>query len=73
VHDIEDAFRRLGDRLARRGVVADLCIRWHRDGARLRFAPGHQDVDALFKTHGVFSRVPIRALRTLQLFSLVSG
>jgi hypothetical protein len=51
---IEDAFRRLGDRLARRGVVADLYIF---DGAAMALAydarRATRDIDAVFKPHGV--------------------
>jgi len=51
---IEDAFRRLGDRLARRGVVADLYVF---GGAAMALAydsrRATRDVDALFKPHGI--------------------
>jgi hypothetical protein len=51
---IEEAFRRLGDRLARRGVVADLYV--FGDAAMAlaydsRMAT--RDADALFKPHGI--------------------
>lgn len=51
---IEDAFRRLGERLHRRGVVADLYIF---GGAAMALAydarRATRDIDALFKPHGV--------------------
>jgi len=51
---IEEAFRRLGDRLARRGVVADIYIF---GGAAMALAYDSRrvtrDVDALFKPHGI--------------------
>jgi predicted nucleotidyltransferase len=51
---IEEAFRRLGDRLARRGVVADLYVF---GGAAMALAydsrRATRDVDALFKPHGI--------------------
>ncbi|HEX5292981.1 MAG TPA: DUF6036 family nucleotidyltransferase [Streptosporangiaceae bacterium] len=51
---IEDAFRHLGDRLAMRGVVADLYVF---GGAAMALAydsrRATRDVDALFKPHGV--------------------
>jgi hypothetical protein len=51
---IEDAFRRLGDRLAKRGVVADIYVF---GGAAMALAyDSHRatrDVDALFKPHGI--------------------
>jgi predicted nucleotidyltransferase len=51
---IEDAFRRLGDRLARRGVVADLYIF---GGAAMSMVydsrRATRDIDAVFKPHGV--------------------
>jgi hypothetical protein len=51
---IEEAFRRLGDRLARRGVVADLYVF---GGAAMALAYDSRrttrDVDALFKPHGI--------------------
>jgi hypothetical protein len=51
---IEDAFRRLGKRLARRGVVADLYVF---GGAAMALAcdsrRSTRDVGALFKPHGV--------------------
>jgi len=51
---IEDAFRRLGDRLARRGVVADLYVF---DGAAMALAydarRSTRDIDAVFQPHGV--------------------
>jgi hypothetical protein len=53
-HAIEDAFRRLGDRLARRGVVADLYIF---GGAAMALAydarRATRDIDAVFQPHGV--------------------
>lgn len=51
---IEDAFRRLGDRLARRGVVADIYIF---GGAAMALAydarRATRDIDAVFQPHGV--------------------
>ncbi|MBB5825234.1 DUF6036 family nucleotidyltransferase [Micromonospora carbonacea] len=51
---IEDAFRRLGERLARRGVVADLYIF---GGAAMALAydarRATRDIDAVFHPHGV--------------------
>ena len=51
---IEDAFRRLGDRLARRGVVADLYVF---GGAAMALAydsrRATRDVAALFRPHGI--------------------
>jgi predicted nucleotidyltransferase len=51
---IEDAFRRLGDRLARRGVIADIYVF---GGAAMALAydsrRATRDVDALFKPHGI--------------------
>jgi hypothetical protein len=51
---IEEAFRRLGDRLARRGVVADVYVF---GGAAMALAydsrRATRDVDALFKPHGI--------------------
>ena len=51
---IEEAFRRLGDRLARRGVVADLYVF---GGAAMALAydsrRATRDVDALFQPHGI--------------------
>lgn len=51
---IEDAFRRLGDRLARRGVVADLYVF---GGAAMALAydarRSTRDIDAVFKPHGL--------------------
>jgi hypothetical protein len=51
---IEDAFRRLGDRLAKRGVVADIYVF---GGAAMALAydsrRATRDVDALFKPHGI--------------------
>jgi predicted nucleotidyltransferase len=51
---IEDAFRRLGDRLARRGIVADLYIF---GGAAMALAydarRSTRDIDAVFQPHGV--------------------
>jgi hypothetical protein len=51
---IEDAFRRLGERLASRGVVADLYVF---GGAAMALAydsrRATRDVDALFEPHGV--------------------
>jgi predicted nucleotidyltransferase len=50
---IEDAFRRLGDRLARRGVVADLYIF---GGAAMSLVydsrRATRDIDAVFQPHG---------------------
>jgi hypothetical protein len=51
---IEDAFRRLGDRLARRGVIADVYVF---GGAAMALAydarRATRDIDAVFKPHGV--------------------
>ena len=51
---IEDAFRRLGDKLARRGVVADLYVF---GGAAMALAydarRSTRDIDAVLKPHGV--------------------
>jgi predicted nucleotidyltransferase len=51
---IEEALRRLGERLARRGVVADLYVF---GGAAMALAydsrRATRDVDALFKPHGI--------------------
>jgi predicted nucleotidyltransferase len=51
---IEEAFRRLGDRLANRGVVADVYVF---GGAAIALAydsrRAARDVDALFKPHGI--------------------
>ena len=51
---LEDAFRRLGERLARRGVVADLYVF---GGAAMALAydsrRATRDVDALFEPHGI--------------------
>ncbi|SCG44595.1 hypothetical protein [Micromonospora humi] len=51
---IEVAFRRLGDRLARRGVVADLHIF---GGAAMALAydarRATRDINAVFKPHGI--------------------
>ena len=51
---IEQAFRRLGDRLAKRGVVADIYVF---GGAAMALAydsrRATRDVDALFKPHGI--------------------
>jgi hypothetical protein len=51
---IRDAFRRLGDRLARRGVVADLYVF---GGAAMAMAYDARrttrDVDAIFSPHGI--------------------
>jgi hypothetical protein len=51
---IEDAFRRLGDRLARRGVVADLYVF---GGAAMALAydarRATRDIDAVFHPHGI--------------------
>jgi hypothetical protein len=51
---IEEAFRRLGDRLARRGVVADLYVF---GGAAMALAydarRSTRDIDAVFKPHGL--------------------
>ncbi|MEO3780668.1 DUF6036 family nucleotidyltransferase [Micromonospora sp. B11E3] len=51
---IEDAFRRLGDRLARRGIVADLYIF---GGAAMALAydarRATRDIDAVFQPHGI--------------------
>ncbi|MEQ4303926.1 DUF6036 family nucleotidyltransferase [Plantactinospora sp. B6F1] len=51
---IDNAFRRLGDRLARRGVVADLYIF---GGAAMALAydarRATRDIDAVFQPHGI--------------------
>jgi hypothetical protein len=51
---IENAFRRLGDRLARRGVVADIYVF---GGAAMALAydarRATRDIDAVFQPHGV--------------------
>jgi hypothetical protein len=51
---IEDAFRRLGDRLARRGMVADLYVF---GGAAMALAydarRATRDIDAVFQPHGI--------------------
>ncbi|AVT30324.1 hypothetical protein C6361_13390 [Plantactinospora sp. BC1] len=51
---IEDAFRRLGDRLARRGVIADLYVF---GGAAMALAydarRATRDIDAVFQPHGI--------------------
>lgn len=51
---IEEVFRRLGERLVRRGVVADLYVF---GGAAMALAydsrRATRDVDALFKPHGI--------------------
>jgi hypothetical protein len=51
---IEEAFRRLGDRLARRGVVADVYVF---GGAAMALAydsrRATRDIDAVFQPHGV--------------------
>jgi hypothetical protein len=51
---IAEAFRRLGDRLAKRGVVADIYVF---GGAAMALAydsrRATRDVDALFKPHGI--------------------
>lgn len=51
---IEEAFRRLGDRLARRGIVADLYVF---GGAAMALAydarRATRDIDAVFQPHGV--------------------
>jgi hypothetical protein len=51
---IEEAFRRLGDRLARRGVVADIYVF---GGAAMALAydarRATRDIDAIFQPHGM--------------------
>ncbi|MGH3253375.1 MAG: hypothetical protein ACRDOI_45140 [Trebonia sp.] len=51
---IQDAFRRLGDRLARRGVVADIYVI---GGAAMALAydarRSTRDIDAVFHPHGI--------------------
>lgn len=51
---IEEAFRRLGDRLARRGVIADIYVF---GGAAMALAydarRATRDIDAVFKPHGI--------------------
>ncbi|MFI5063464.1 MAG: hypothetical protein ACHP9Z_05745 [Streptosporangiales bacterium] len=51
---IEEAFRRLGDRLARRGVVADLYV-FGGAAMALAYDSGRatRDVDALFEPQGI--------------------
>jgi predicted nucleotidyltransferase len=51
---IEDAFRRLGDRLSRRGVIADIYVI---GGAAMAMAydarRATRDIDAIFQPHGI--------------------
>ena len=51
---IEDAFRRLGGRLARRGIVADIYVS---GGAAMALAYDARrvtrDIDAVFQPHGI--------------------
>ena len=51
---IQEAFRRLGDRLVRRGVVADVYVI---GGAAMALAydgrRSTRDIDAAFKPHGI--------------------
>lgn len=51
---IQDAFRRLGERLARRGIVADIYVI---GGAAMTLAydarRSTRDIDAVFQPHGV--------------------
>jgi hypothetical protein len=51
---IEEAFRRLGDRLVRRGVIADVYVF---GGAAMALAydarRATRDIDAVFKPHGI--------------------
>ena len=53
-HGLEEAFRRLGDRLAKRGIVADIYVF---GGAAMAMAydsrRATRDVDALFRPHGI--------------------
>jgi hypothetical protein len=51
---IEEAFRRLGDRLAKRGVIADIYV-FGGDAMALAYDSRRatRDVDALFKPHGI--------------------
>ena len=53
-HAIEEAFRRLGDRLVRRGVIADIYVF---GGAAMALAydarRATRDIDAVFKPHGI--------------------
>jgi hypothetical protein len=53
-HQIEEAFRRLGERLVRRGAVADLYVI---GGAAMAMAydarRATRDIDAVFEPHGV--------------------
>jgi Nucleotidyltransferase of unknown function (DUF6036) len=62
---IEDAFRRLGDRLLRRGVIADIYIF---GGAAMALAydarRATRDIDAVFKPHGIVGRGPRCRRRT---------
>jgi hypothetical protein len=65
---IEEAFRRLGDRLARRGVVADLYVF---GGAAMALAydsrRATRDVDALFKPHGIVAEEALAVAAELDL------
>lgn len=63
---IEEVFRRLGDRLAKRGVVADIYVF---GGAAMALAydsrRATRDVDALFQPHGIVLEEAGRSARTL--------
>jgi len=50
---IEEAFRRLGERLAKRGVVADLYVFGGAMALAYDSRRATRDVDALFKPHGI--------------------
>ena len=66
--DIEDAFRRLGERLAARGVVADLYVS---GGAAMALAYASRratrDIDAIFEPHGIVLEEAARVARDLGL------
>jgi predicted nucleotidyltransferase len=65
---IEDAFRRLGERLADRGVVADVYVF---GGAAMALEydsrRATRDIDAIFEPHGVVLEEARRVARTLGL------
>jgi hypothetical protein len=65
---IEDAFRRLGDRLSSRGIVADLYIF---GGAAMALAydarRATRDIDAVFQPHGVVLEEAAAVARDLGL------
>ena len=66
--DIEDAFRRLGDRLAARGVVADIYVI---GGAAMALAydsrRATRDIDAILEPHGIVLEEAARVARDLGL------